>query len=109
MSKTPTIGDAITIETIYGTMEGKVKFATSEFISVDQGGVTAILRFDPNSNSWRFGKASVTWSVKATAVGSILAQLLAIRAKAEVLGYTLPEEQERYVASRRVRSYSKFY
>jgi hypothetical protein len=93
---TPTIGDVLTVKTLNGSLEGRVRFASEHFISLDQGaGVTAILRHDANSDTWRFGKISVTWTVKLTAVGSLLTQLLAIREKALALGYTLPGERTR--------------
>ena len=83
----PSIGDLIVVSTYNSRIAGTVKFATPTFISVDQGGVTAILKHDPNSNSWRFGKNQVTWTVERTAMVSIIEQLKAIREKALKLGY----------------------
>jgi hypothetical protein len=83
----PSVGDLIVVSTYNGRIAGVVKFATPTFISVDQGGVTAILKHDPNSNSWRFGKNQVTWQLEKTATVSILEKLKAVRQMAIEKGY----------------------
>ena len=75
---TPQIGDAIQVKIGNAYLLGRVKFSTDYFIAIDQGtGVTAILRLDPASNCWRFGKQKVTWSVPETFHQTLL-RLLAL-------------------------------
>lgn len=57
----PLKGTHLTIRVNGAVLRGTVLAADDRFISIDEGGVTAILRKDASDETWRMGKHSVTF------------------------------------------------
>lgn len=63
------IGDVIVARIDDGRIiEGTIRFSTKTFISIDERGVTAVFKLDPNTNSWLFGKERVVFVTKSLRV-----------------------------------------